>query len=322
MFHKTILIYDWGWHLIHSLFFLFFFNVYLFLRQRETEHEQGRGRERGRHRMRNRLQAVSTEPDEGLELTNCEIMTWAEVGRLTDQATQAPHPFNFFNADCNSLNWFQNSIKVLFSLFEKHRFNHEGATEDFEKRRDANGLAFQEVPSGVKWKVGSRCETGAAGPGEGLLGLSMGTWKEHCWAGSFFQVVGFCLHSAQTSHPASPGPSVHRVDLLPTLSCRWHPPREWVAKRNRPSLPTITASIQGCGQNLPSLFPASNARLMCTISVVGFSCIVVTPRLFFPGSNFIPAGTTLLGLCQRTEPRMPRGAVFLYIFYFFVSHIW
>ena len=31
-----------------------------------------------------RLRAVSTEPDAGLELTNHEIMTWAEVGRLTD----------------------------------------------------------------------------------------------------------------------------------------------------------------------------------------------------------------------------------------------
>ena len=37
-----------------------------------------------------RLWAVSTEPDVGLELTNREIMTWAEVGRLTDWATQAP----------------------------------------------------------------------------------------------------------------------------------------------------------------------------------------------------------------------------------------
>ena len=37
-----------------------------------------------------RLWAVSTEPDAGLEPTNCEIMTWAEVGRLTNWATQAP----------------------------------------------------------------------------------------------------------------------------------------------------------------------------------------------------------------------------------------
>ena len=31
-----------------------------------------------------RLRAVSTESDVGLEPTNREIMTWAEVGRLTD----------------------------------------------------------------------------------------------------------------------------------------------------------------------------------------------------------------------------------------------
>ena len=37
-----------------------------------------------------RLWAVSTEPDAGLEPTKCAIMTWAEVGRLTDWATQAP----------------------------------------------------------------------------------------------------------------------------------------------------------------------------------------------------------------------------------------
>ena len=37
-----------------------------------------------------RLWAISTEPDAGLESTNREIMTWAEVGRLTDWATQAP----------------------------------------------------------------------------------------------------------------------------------------------------------------------------------------------------------------------------------------
>ena len=37
-----------------------------------------------------RLWAVSTEPNAGLDLTNCEIMTWAEVGRLTDWAIQAP----------------------------------------------------------------------------------------------------------------------------------------------------------------------------------------------------------------------------------------
>ena len=37
-----------------------------------------------------RLWAVSTEPDLGLKLTNSEIMTRAEVGRLTDRATHVP----------------------------------------------------------------------------------------------------------------------------------------------------------------------------------------------------------------------------------------
>ena len=36
------------------------------------------------------LWAISPEPDVGLELTNHETVTWAEVGRPTDWATQAP----------------------------------------------------------------------------------------------------------------------------------------------------------------------------------------------------------------------------------------
>ena len=49
-------------------------------REGDTESEAG-----------SRLQAVSSEPDAGLEPTNREIMTWAEVGRstVTDWATQA-----------------------------------------------------------------------------------------------------------------------------------------------------------------------------------------------------------------------------------------
>ena len=34
--------------------------------------------------------AISTEPHVGLKLTNCEIMTWSEIGRLTNWATQGP----------------------------------------------------------------------------------------------------------------------------------------------------------------------------------------------------------------------------------------
>ena len=53
------------------------------------EHEWGRGRERDTHthtesEAGSRLLAVGTEPDAGLEPTDREIMTRAEVGRLTD----------------------------------------------------------------------------------------------------------------------------------------------------------------------------------------------------------------------------------------------
>ena len=39
--------------------------------------------------------AVSTEPDTGLELINCVIVTWAKVGHSTDRATQAPQDKEF-----------------------------------------------------------------------------------------------------------------------------------------------------------------------------------------------------------------------------------
>ena len=41
------------------------------------------------------LWAISPEPDAGLELTDLEIVTWAEVGRPTDWATQAPRDHEF-----------------------------------------------------------------------------------------------------------------------------------------------------------------------------------------------------------------------------------
>ena len=48
-------------------------------REGDTESEAG-----------SRLWAIGREPDTGLKLTNCEIMPWAQVGCLTDWATQAP----------------------------------------------------------------------------------------------------------------------------------------------------------------------------------------------------------------------------------------
>ena len=66
------------------------FNVYLFLRQRDRA---WMGAERETHtefKAGSRLRAVSTEPDMGLKLTDCEIMTWGEVGRFINWTTQVP----------------------------------------------------------------------------------------------------------------------------------------------------------------------------------------------------------------------------------------
>ena len=62
-------------------------------RERACTCEWGRGREREgdtESEADSRLWSVSTEPDTELKPTNHETMTWTNVGRLTDWATQAP----------------------------------------------------------------------------------------------------------------------------------------------------------------------------------------------------------------------------------------
>ena len=54
-------------------------------------------KERERYRSPSRPLAVHVEPDVGLELTSHEIMTWAEIRRLTDWATQVPQDVVDFN---------------------------------------------------------------------------------------------------------------------------------------------------------------------------------------------------------------------------------
>ena len=65
---------------IFNFIFLFFksFNVCLLLRERETQSMDRGGAQRGgdtESKAGSRLQAISTEPDTGLKLTNYEIMT-------------------------------------------------------------------------------------------------------------------------------------------------------------------------------------------------------------------------------------------------------
>ena len=59
-----------------SFSFFFFFNVYLFLRERQNVSWEGAEKEGDTEsKAGSKLQAVSTEPDAGLELTNYEILT-------------------------------------------------------------------------------------------------------------------------------------------------------------------------------------------------------------------------------------------------------
>ena len=63
------------------------------MKARERQNTNGGGAEReGDTEIEagSRLRAGSTEPDAGLKLTDCEIMTWAKVGRSTNGATRVP----------------------------------------------------------------------------------------------------------------------------------------------------------------------------------------------------------------------------------------
>ena len=73
---------------------LFIFLSLFILRERERKHEQGRGREG--ERIPSRLHAVSAEPKTGLNLTNYEIMTWAEIKNQILNWLSNPGAPNFF----------------------------------------------------------------------------------------------------------------------------------------------------------------------------------------------------------------------------------
>ena len=89
--------------ILHS--FLMFIYYLSCLRGRDTEWEQGKGREKEGNTESEagfRPQAVSAGPNVGLEPMNCEIVTWAKVGRLTSWATQAP---TFYILDLTVSSW-------------------------------------------------------------------------------------------------------------------------------------------------------------------------------------------------------------------------
>ena len=73
---------------------LFLNSYFLFLSKRV---QAGKG-QRERQRIWSRLHTDSREPHVGLKPTNCKIVAWAEVGRLTDWATQVPQLTSILNS--------------------------------------------------------------------------------------------------------------------------------------------------------------------------------------------------------------------------------
>ena len=94
--------------------------MFIYFWKRERERERERGRERGRHKIWGRLQAlaVSAGPNVRRELTNHEIMTWAEVRCWTDWATQAP----LAHAHIESETRFWNPHFIQLKKLGKHNY--------------------------------------------------------------------------------------------------------------------------------------------------------------------------------------------------------
>ena len=111
--------------------------MFLFIFETEREHERGRGRERGRHRIGSRLQALSHQPRArcGARTHGPRDRDLAEVGRLTDCATQAPlYVANLKDSTKKLLELIHEHIKVTGYKISVHKFaflytNNEGERE-------------------------------------------------------------------------------------------------------------------------------------------------------------------------------------------------
>ena len=71
-----------------------FFLTLIYFWERQTEHKSGVEEERERVRESeavSRLWAVSTQPNTGLELMSCEIMTWAKVRHWLTEPPRCPN---------------------------------------------------------------------------------------------------------------------------------------------------------------------------------------------------------------------------------------
>ena len=125
---KALRVLGWAWVLLLGPMYriLFFFLMFIYFWDRERQSMKRGGAEREgdtESETGSRLWAVSTEPDVGLELTDREIMTWAEVGRLTDQATQAPLSDSYIFMHLEFLRLYLFSFPcMIFTLVSWQRF--------------------------------------------------------------------------------------------------------------------------------------------------------------------------------------------------------
>ena len=95
----------------------------IFIFERGSASGGGAKRGRGGQRSRSRLCTDSSKPDAGLELTSHEIMIWAEVGRSTDWAGQAPHITSWFE-DQEAMKWVNPYIScTCWNLFMLQQSN-------------------------------------------------------------------------------------------------------------------------------------------------------------------------------------------------------
>ena len=126
------------------LFFInFFFNIYLWEAGQDRTWV-GKGQRVGadtESKAGSRLWGVSTEPDAGLELTDCEIMIWAEVGRVTDWATQAPLELPFL---------------IWMSCEDKYQLSNWMGQERVEMKQINHRVSFRDAqhPKLLGWGVG------------------------------------------------------------------------------------------------------------------------------------------------------------------------
>ena len=120
--------------MIKDCVFSFLFNVDLFIFERQSRSRGGAERGNTESEAGSRLPSVSTEPNGGLEPTKHEIITWAEVRRLTDWATKVPAPslgsfnenslygsywseFSWISLHWRSLLWINICHNLCFHIF-------------------------------------------------------------------------------------------------------------------------------------------------------------------------------------------------------------